>query len=237
MNLNEESPIQNEKKIDLSSILEKASKKCTTSKNKKNHSTVEDNKNQKKERLLKEGYNLFTTKGIKNTSISDIARNAEIAKGTFYLYFKDKYELKDVLVINKSQKLFYNGYEKLLKHKEITNFVDQIIFIINDVIDELTKNTILLNFISKNLGLGVFNKTIMNISSNDTPTQTKIYELFLNGIKENNIKLDSPKATFFMIIELVASTCFSSITYNEPLPIKKFKPILYKEIKSMLAGN
>lgn len=33
---------------------------------------------------------LFTQKGINDTSISDIAKKANMAKGTFYLYFKDK---------------------------------------------------------------------------------------------------------------------------------------------------
>ena len=55
-------------------------------------------KNDKKQRLLEGGYKLFTEKGIKATSIQNIVDKANVAKGTFYLYFKDKYELRDVLI-------------------------------------------------------------------------------------------------------------------------------------------
>ena len=44
-------------------------------------------KNDKEERLLNVGFKLFTEKGFKDTSIQDIVDNADVAKGTFYLYF------------------------------------------------------------------------------------------------------------------------------------------------------
>ena len=46
--------------------------------------------------MLSTALHLFSEKGIKKTSIQDIVHDAGIAKGTFYLYFKDKYELQDV---------------------------------------------------------------------------------------------------------------------------------------------
>ena len=56
----------------------------------------------------------------------------------------------------------------------------------------------------------------------------------LKALEENNIKLDNPQVSLFMIIELVSSTCFTSILYSEPLPIKEYKPFLHKEIKKIL---
>ena len=54
--------------------------------------SIQETKENKKNRLLDTGFKLFTEKGIQNTSIQDIVDNANVAKGTFYLYFKDKYE-------------------------------------------------------------------------------------------------------------------------------------------------
>lgn len=48
---------------------------------------VDENKKQKREALLNTAYELFTTKGTNATAISDIVRQAGVAKGTFYLYF------------------------------------------------------------------------------------------------------------------------------------------------------
>ena len=111
---------------------------------------ITEQKNEKENRLLETAFKLFTEKGMKSTSIQDIVDNAKVAKGTFYLYFKDKYEIRDILITKKSEKLFSEALSKMRKNK-IEDFSDQIIFIINYVIDELVKNPLLLKFISKNL--------------------------------------------------------------------------------------
>ena len=53
---------------------------------------IDQNKKLKLEALLHSGFQLFTEKGVQNTTVSDIVNQAKLAKGTFYLYFKDKYE-------------------------------------------------------------------------------------------------------------------------------------------------
>ena len=47
------------------------------------------NKRRKRESLLNNAFELFTQKGITDTTISDIVEKAGVAKGTFYLYFQD----------------------------------------------------------------------------------------------------------------------------------------------------
>ena len=66
---------------------------------------VEENKKKKKEALFRTAYELFTTKGINSTAISDIVEKAGVAKGTFYLYFKDKYDIKNKLIAHKTKEL------------------------------------------------------------------------------------------------------------------------------------
>ena len=194
---------------------------------------IEVNKTEKENRLINEGFNLFITQGINNTSVQDIVDKANVAKGTFYLYFKDKYELRDRIIKYKSQKLFNEALKNLEKNY-IEDFFDQFIYVINYVIDELSKNPLLLKLIEKNLNYGISNKLIMDIHANYELEEKSIYDLFINGISKNNIKLDNPEVTFFMIVELVSSTIFSSILFKEPLPIDEYKPILYKQIRNML---
>ena len=192
------------------------------------------NEASKESRLLETAYKLFTRKGVKDTSIQEIADNADVGKGTFYLYFKDKYEIRDVLIYRKSKKLFNDAYKES-KKQNFSNLTDQIIFIIDSVINKLIKNQVLLKFISKNLSWGVFNDTLKNVYtiSNEEDTDG-IYDLFLKGINEYKIKVENPKATLFMIIELVSSTCYNSILYEEPEPIDEFKPKLYDTIRKII---
>lgn len=195
---------------------------------------MKNDKEGKQNRLLNTAFKLFTEKGTKDTSIQEIVDNASVAKGTFYLYFKDKYEIRDILIVQKSQKLFSDALKSLRKNY-ISDFSDSIIYIINYVIDELTKNPLLLKFISKNLSWGVFNKTVLNLYDKSIDSENSVYDLFIKGIKENNIKIENPDVTLFMIIELVGSTCFNSILYKEPLPIDEYKPYLYKTIRGMIS--
>lgn len=189
----------------------------------------------KETRLLSKAFELFTEKGVKNTSIQEIVDNANVAKGTFYLYFKDKYEIRDVLIANKSHKLFNDALRELRK-KDIKTVSERVIFIVNYVVDELTKAPTLLKFISKNLSWGVYSKTVLKIYENTENEEEGLYNLFLKEVKENDIKLKNPEVTLFMIIELVSSTCFNSILYDEPLPIEEYKPYLYDTIKKLIDG-
>lgn len=187
-----------------------------------------EKKMKKENRILETAFDLFTEKGLKETSIQDIVDTAGVGKGTFYLYFKDKYDIRDSLIEKKSSRLFSDAIEAL-HNSYIKNFEDQIIFVINYVIDQLTKNPILLQFLSKDLSWGVYNKTINKWSDTDG-----IYALFLKGLEETNQKMKNSKVTLFMIIELVSSTCFNSILYQKPLPIEEYKPYLYETIRFII---
>lgn len=53
---------------------------------------VLENKKQKENALLQAAFDLLVEQDVHNISVSDIVEKAGLAKGTFYLYFKDKYE-------------------------------------------------------------------------------------------------------------------------------------------------
>ena len=74
---------------------------------------IDENKQLKLGALLKSAYDLFLNQGIAKTSVHDITKNAGVAKGTFYLYFKDKYDLKDRLVAHQAELLFLSAKQEL----------------------------------------------------------------------------------------------------------------------------
>lgn len=188
---------------------------------------------EKESKLLESGFKLFINKGFQDTSIQEIVDDAGVAKGTFYTYFKDKYDIRNKLIAKKSNKLFNDAYKKL-KKTDINKLDEQVIFIVDYIINYLEKNKLLLQFISKNLSWGIYTKTINELYQKNETENNTILELFLNGIKEQNIKLENPEVTLYMIIELVSSTCFNSILYKEPLPINEFKPFLFNEIRKLI---
>ena len=58
-------------------------------------SKISEKQQNKRTSILDAAYELFIEKSFKNTSIDDVVKSAGIAKGTFYLYFKDKHDLME----------------------------------------------------------------------------------------------------------------------------------------------
>ena len=194
---------------------------------------IENNKQKKREALFNTAFELFTTKGIQKTTISDIVQKAGVAKGTFYLYFTDKYDISNKLVAKKTSELFTNAINSLSK-KDITNFRERLLFIIDHVIDDLTKDKPLLTFISKNLGWGIFKTALEHKNS---PRASKFYDMYLKLLKDDDYDYKEPEIMLFTIIELTGSTAYSCILSNEPLPISEYKPYLYQTIRMIIESH
>lgn len=187
---------------------------------------AEENKQQKRESLLNTAFNLFTTKGIHNTSISDIVEQAGVAKGTFYLYFKDKYDINSKLILHKSTQLFFAALSRL-NEQPPKDYKEIILFVINDIIDSLSDDKILLMFISKDLGLGFSRYLLETAESSDDGSMREAYDGFMNMLDG---KVNDPKLMMYLIVELTGSSIYSSILYEKPVTISELKPHLYKSI-------
>ena len=117
---------------------------------------VDDNKKIKLTSMLDSAFQLFTDKGIAKTSISDIVESSGVAKGTFYLYFKDKFDIRNKLVVYQSTKVLREAYEATMEQESALPLLeDKVVFFVGHVLDQLTARPDLINLISKNLSWGM----------------------------------------------------------------------------------
>ena len=86
------------------------------------------------------------------------------------------------LIEKKSKKLFSDAVSELHKNY-IQSLDDQIIFIINYIINVLSKNTVLLKFISKNLSWGVYSKAVNKIYQK-SETESKAKSILSSKVKD-----------------------------------------------------
>lgn len=193
-------------------------------------SKVLENKKNKKNALLKSAFDLFTKTDIHSVSVQDIVKQAGVAKGTFYLYFKDKYQARDVLIQNEAMRLFNNAHLELEKN-DIQDFEDAVVYIINQVLLQLENNPIILKFIERNLSWGIFHEHLQNTIEGNT---LDLVSNFRSLAEKNGYYFDRPEVVLYIIIEIAGSTCYNSILYNQPLPIKEFKPYLFQSIRAIL---
>lgn len=193
---------------------------------------LDEKKRQKRESLLVSAFSLFTSKGINDTSISDIVKHANMAKGTFYLYFKDKFDIRDKLIAAKATQLFREAAEKVYHEKNINTLEEKVIYIADSVINQLDADKMLLKFISKNLSWGVF-RNILESASEETGGYS-FYDGYKALLKESGRTFRNPDLLLYMIVELISSTCYHVILQQEPVTLDELKPELYGTIVDMI---
>ena len=191
-------------------------------------SRVEENKLLKKNNLMNTAFQLFTSQGLAKTSISDIVERAGVAKGTFYLYFKDKYDLHEKLVIHQSEQLFQHALEQS-GYQNAETSADKLIAIIDDILYQLQKDPLLLQFINKNLSWGVFRRAINKWE----PDYPAIFEEILGTSPADRKTLE---IEVYTILELVGSTCHSVILNSDPVGLDTYLPYLHRSIRAIMAG-
>lgn len=194
---------------------------------------LEENKKRKKQLLLDSSFDLFMKKGWLETTISDIVKQANVAKGTFYLYYKDKYDIRNNLISYKANQLLLNAHEDLIKnHSEITDLKDQIVHIMKYIVLSLWDNHSLLKFIAKNLSWGVF-KSALNTVSEDSDG-LNFWDLFWKMIPEQSISENEAEIMIFQIIELIGSTAYNVILFDEPVTLDEYMPYLERSVRLIM---
>lgn len=145
------------------------------------------NRKQKKNALRRRPLICFAIRALQRRPISDIVSDAGLAKGTFYLYFKDKYDLRDKLIAHKAGQLFADAHHALLDQK-FNSFEDQIIAVADYIIGRLNDDHGLLTFISKNLSWGIFKTAFENTLPDES---LQFYDYIFEQMKKIHMSVQS----------------------------------------------
>ena len=191
-------------------------------------SKIIENKKIKENNLLQAAFNLFTKEDITNVSVNDIVKKAGVAKGTFYLYFKDKYDLRDKLIAYKACQLFDDAH-KQLEGTEINSLEEEILFLTDYIIDRFQKQQSLLKFLSKNLSWGVFQDAV----GTGSVVSRQFYDHYRNSLVKYNVNCENPDLLLFTLIELISSTSYNCILHEKPVSMEEYKPYLHKSLKKV----
>lgn len=189
---------------------------------------VEENKLLKERSLLNTAYELFTTKGIAKTSIADIVERANVAKGTFYLYFRDKYDLQNRLIVRKAEHLFDHALASS-DYRRFEDPADRILAIIEDILEQIAQDPTVLRFISKNLSWGIFQGALHR-------SETDYIGIFQKLLGRPETDRREMELLVYTITELVGSSIHSVILEHNPVDMETYKPYLYRSIRAILGS-
>lgn len=192
---------------------------------------VEIKKIKKKADLLDAAYRLFLVQGVEKTSIEDIAKKAGVAKGTFYLYFKDKSELTDEIILNSSSEIILKVYQERVSYLHET-FEELVIDVLNEIIEKLKENTALLSLIHKNVSWNLFKRAMKKDSGESLLDLLKKDEKRYN--RNSDVTDDEFERRMFILLEMTTAVAYTTIVKNEPSSIDEMKTTLFRMITKMI---
>ena len=195
-----------------------------------------ENKLKKRTALLDSAYELFTTMGFTKTTIRDIAHKAGVAKGTFYLYFKDKTDIRNALIRSKASQVLQmacKSMDKLQTRQDSKmDVADKFVYIIDYIVDYLARDVLFVKFISKHLSWGMFangqrtSREYYGLTDEDDVSLIDFSDYIHKMLEADNVQIKDLDLLLFTLLELVSSVLYDLMLYEQPLPLKDFKPYL-----------
>lgn len=180
-------------------------------------SKVKQNKKEKENSLFDAGFSLISSQGIHATSIGQISKTDGVGKGTFYLYFKDKYDLMDRLIIRKSNEILLKALENTDVNLE--DDLDKILTFVTNVMDLLQGEKITLKLIRKNLSWALLKRT-----KDEDNSIHLVYELFRKSYVNMGLEVARSNQDLYLILEIVGSLSYNAIVHEEPYTLEEIKP-------------
>ncbi len=183
-------------------------------------------KEKRREEIEDAAFALFCERGVKKTSVDDIAIKSNIAKGTFYLYFDNKQGLIDHLVVREANKVITEALTKLKNTSSPDQSLDEkVTIIISEIIDYFAENSQFLEFIHKNLYRGLFKEE--NV------------EQFLQLLKnfsalEKKIDTKDFQQKLYLILEMTGSVLYNAMIIKSPYQIDEIKPKLFAAVGAII---
>ncbi len=187
----------------------------------------EDKRKEKENKISAAAMDSFRDKGIEVTSIRDIMNRTDFGLGTFYLYFRDKKDLEQKIVLDILTELFYEA-ESTCKGSDPKK---RYISFINYIIDYLMKDPLELQLISNNLNWALYAK----IENDDRYKEVENSLQFILNKYSNlfNDELSDSERLFVLSLtmHIVLTTCESALMEDSILGIDDMKPALYKIVE------
>ena len=194
-------------------------------------SKVERNKREKQEKIEEAGYELFLANTFDKTSIDQIVKKAGVAKGTFYLYFQDKTQLLNRVIMKKSGDILKSVIVNA-NYYQMDNKLDQFIVMADCILDYFKENQNILIVLRNHLSWDNIAEDLHNDENYSINGLMQEYiDLLMNN--KNYTKYEAIQS-LYLIFELVISVAYSGIIVKKPFTIVDLKPMLYANIRHIL---
>jgi AcrR family transcriptional regulator len=164
---------------------------------------------EKRNRIIEKGFELMCENGYYNTTIPDIAKNADVSVGIIYQYFNDKKDIFIEGVKDYSNNIMY----------PMLNILETTQIKINDlkgVIESMIDNFIKTHTISKKaheelMAMSHLDEDVSNIFNN---SELEMTEKIVSLLENNNIHITNAREKVHIAVGLIDNLCHE-IVYHK----------------------
>ena len=195
--------------------------------------TAQEKKLEKKRRIIESAYQLFQKNNVYNTAVDDIVKAAGIARGTFYLYFRDKSDLIEQLLFFKSAESMKTVMVEFQAHADA--FADPESYaraFIGRYIDFLASQKEALAVIDKNISACM--RYFPEFYDEEAKT---LYNNIVDRFAAGGYDPEDVQKRIYMVVDLLGAVSSDAILYQRPFPISQIRGPLTEAAVGILLGG
>lgn len=165
------------------------------------------------------------------TAVDEVVKKAGVAKGTFYLYFQDKYDLTDQIILRKSTQLAERVLAEIRAHGEgeTSDAVGQILLFMDKITDAMVENRPILTLLSTKIS------TIYDLLMTDDNTA---FRDTVQALSENLVRvgfsMEQAQKQLYIILHTFCSVCCNAILYGTPYTVDELRPEMQAAVRKLL---
>ena len=190
---------------------------------------------EKKIRILEAAFSLFKQNSVGSTAIDDVVKATGIARGTFYLYFRDKTDLMEQLVMYKSAEYAKEIFRKLFAEADIAAMDMRTLAetFVAGYIDFLVKNKEILAVLSKNMSA-----CIRKEAESPDPEFEQYFGVILSKMQEYGYEPEKAHIIFYILMDMISSVCCDAILLGKPYTIDEIRePVITSALNILRNGR
>ena len=179
-------------------------------------------------KILDSAFELFKNNSVHSTAVDDVVKSAGVAKGTFYLYFKDKYDLLDHLVLDKSSDMIVEAFNNSFNDPDAP-LPEKVDAFADCVMDELSSNREITALLQKNLS-----RCLTSLDKTGSESLKAVYDEVKREIVKMGVSKDDADKRIYFVTDLLGSVCCDAIVNGEPFELDSVRAPLKNAIRSIL---
>ena len=178
---------------------------------------------EKKKRIIETAYQLFSSMGISATAVDDVVKAAGIARGTFYLYFKDKSDLLEQLIFYKSGETMKELLRRAQTELDIreTDLLATVRRFAELYIDFYADHKDVMMVLNKNMTS--FLRYFPTFFDEESEA---LYGDLLDRFEAYGYTRDQANRTVYIVVEMLSAVCADAVIYGEPFSLPELRGTL-----------